>query len=387
MVKKRSRPDKEKKKTPAVWIRVATLAGLALVVLAARSASTFRPGPVPARTSSPTSTATPRPSRTPSPTATRTPPALPAPYRTSLLNPLDPPHEYLQEPCQALHDKWASTNSPPGTVAMVIMFHSISDKATSNPNHISEFDFRYLMQRLHEQGFQAITTAQLADFLEHNAAIPERSVLLVADDRHTAQYYNVFFRTYWEQYGWPVVNAWISTEFNTADLWQQQVDLHNEGWVDYQAHGVIHNLPMGPDSTDEYIFSELQGSIDKFEEYFAKKPIAIIWPGGGFAERPVEVARQLGYHLGFTVNPRGPLMFNWVPLSDEADPHRPSWLPEGAMGDPLMVLPRYWDTDAILHMDKVIQISQEAAAYAQENKAVEMDYYDIVCSPAYGPIP
>ena len=52
-----------------------------------------------------------------------------------------------------------------------------------------------------------------------------------------------------------------------------------------------------------------------------------------------------------------------------------------------MVLPRYWDTDAIQHIPQVMQIGQEAANYAVENKALEMDYYDIVCAPHYGPIP
>jgi hypothetical protein len=99
------------------------------------------------------------------------------------------------------------------------------------------------------------------------------------------------------------------------------------------------------------------------------------------------MARQLGYRIGFTTSPRGPLMFNWVPLSDYEDPRRPSWHPEGQMNDPLLLLPRYWNKDAIDHLDKVIQISEEAAAYAEQNKATELLYYDIVCAPTYGPIP
>jgi hypothetical protein len=336
-------------------------------------------------TSSPVRTRTPEPSSTPTPI--RTPPDLPAAYQASFLYPGDAPHAYISDSCQYLRDKWTSTNAAPGTVVMVIMFHSVTNDPVTSPNQISEEDFRQLMQSLHDNGFEAITTEQLADFMERNAYIPPLSVLLTADDRHYRQYFDILFRQYWEEWGWPVVNAWISTDLSSADLWQQQVDLHNEGWVDYQAHGVIHNVPMGPDSSDEYIYGELQGSIDRFLEHFGKRPIAIIWPGGGFAERPVEIARQLGYRLGFTVNPRGPLMYNWVPLADVLDPRRPSWMPEGGMDDPLLVLPRYWDTDAILHMDEVIQMGQEAAAYAEANKAVELEYYEIVCSPTYGPLP
>ena len=132
---------------------------------------------------------------------------------------------------------------------------------------------------------------------------------------------------------------------------------------------------------------ELQKPIEAFQEHFHKNPIAVIWPGGGFTPQAVEVARSLGYQLGFTTNPRGPVMFDWIPLADIPDPRRPTWIPEGPVLDPLMVLPRYWDTDAIIHINEVIQAGQEAAAYAEQNNATELEYYDIVCAQKYGAIP
>jgi peptidoglycan/xylan/chitin deacetylase (PgdA/CDA1 family) len=319
-------------------------------------------------------------------TPTQTLPALPGPYQTGRLNSLDTPHTYIQNTCHYLYDKWSSVKSAPGTVAMVIMFHVITDQAIIDPNQISEYNFRQLMKNLHQDGFQAITTLQLDGFLEHNSKIPARSVLLVTDDKHTAGYFNALFRQYWIDYGWPVVNAWISDNLTTADLWKQQEGLNAAGWVDYQAHGVV-SAPITRDSTDDYILGELQGSIDVFHEHFDKTPIAFIWPGGGFTPHAVALARQAGYRLGFTTNPRGPLMFNWVPLADAGDPARPTWIPEGPANDPLMVLPRYWDTDAIIHLEDVMQIGQAAAAYAMTNKPAEMSYYSTVCSPTYGAIP
>jgi peptidoglycan/xylan/chitin deacetylase (PgdA/CDA1 family) len=247
--------------------------------------------------------------------------------------------------------------------------------------------FRQLMNKLHDDDFQAITTSQLADFMESNAKIPERSVLLVVDDRHYDPYFNKLFREYWVNWGWPVVNAWISTDLSTAELWQEMEKLNTEGWVDFQAHGFFHNTPIGPNSSEQYILQELQKPMDIFKANFHKTPIAVIWPGGGFTTHAVQVARQLGYRLGFTVNPRGPLMFNWVPLGDSVDQDRTTWLAEGPVNDPLMVIPRYWDTDAIIHIPQVLQAGAEAATYAAETKATELDYYDIVCAPKYGPIP
>jgi hypothetical protein len=334
-------------------------------------------------TTIPTSPIVPTGTPIPPPQPTSVPPSLPLSFQTSLLNPLDLPHTYIQQPCQYLLDKWSTGNSAPGTVVMIIMFHSITDGTITDPNQISEFNFRRLMSALHQDGFQAITTGQLAAFMENNSKIPNRSVLLVTDDKHTANYFNVLFHQYWINYGWPVVNAWISDDLTTADLWKQQENLNAAGWVDYQAHGVV-SLPITPNSPDQYVRSELIGPIEVFLKHFNKRPIAFIWPGGGFSPRAVDMARQAGYRLGFTVNPRGPLMFNWVPLADGSDPDRPTWIPEGPVGDPLMVLPRYWDTDAILHLDEVIQIGQAAGSYARENRLAELQYYDTVCSAVYG---
>ncbi len=327
---------------------------------------------------------------TPAPTATaqQTPPALPAAFVASSLNPLDAPHTYVQDQCEYIRDKWTATNSPPGTIVMVVMFHSIEkgEATVTDSKNISSSDFKQLMNSLHDMGFQAINTGQLADFLEHNASIPQRSVLLTQDDRHAAANFNDWFRPYWEMWQWPVVNGWISAFGGSDPVLAENVALEQEGWVDHQAHGVVHNIPMGDGSSDEYLTGELQGSITNIQEYFKKTPIAIIWPGGGFGVRPVQFARKFGYRLGFTTNPRGPVMFDWVPLADQPDPRRPYFIPEGPVDDPLMVLPRYWDVDARAHLDDVRRIGEEAAAYAEQNKPTELAYYDIVCAATYGPI-
>ncbi len=334
---------------------------------------------------------TPVPSATaiPAPTAIRTPPPLPATFSASSLNPLDTPHTYIQDSCQYLKDKWSSTNATPGTIIMVVMLHGIEKgvATVSDPKEITSDDFQKMMNGLHQQGFQAIKTQQLADFMEHNAMIPARSVVLIQDDRHQAANFNDHFRPYWDKWGWPVVTGWISAFGGQDPYLQENVALSQEGWVDYQAHGVIHNIPMSDSSTDDFITGELQGSITNIQKYFNKTPIAIIWPGGGFGVRPVQFARKFGYQLGFTINDRGPLMYNWVPLADKQDPARPLDIPEGPVHDPLMTLPRYWPYQVLSSLDQVRQIGNDAAAYAEQNKATELAYYDIACAPKLGPIP
>lgn len=368
--------------------------GMILVLVACGSSDDIQPS-LPTETSIPTITLTntasptPMPTETPIPSATavRTPPALPPLYQSPYLNPLDYPHSYIENACDYLNFKWDPNKSEPGTVVMVIMFHSIMKDGTPPVNGIRYSEYVLAMEALKEQNFEAITIEQLVGFLESNDKIPPRSVLLIADDRHFRQYFDTFFRPLYEQWGWPVVNAWIShPEQTSAGLWEENEALAQEGWVDYQAHGVIH-YPIVESSTDDYIMGELQGSIDFIQQHYNKTPQAFIWPGGNFTHRGVQLARFAGFRVGFTVNPRGPIMFNWVPLADQDDPMRPSYLSEGSMDDPLMVLPRYWPSQILQEVDKVRVMGKEAAAYAEANKAVELEFYDIVCTPTFGPIP
>ena len=336
-------------------------------------------------------TATPQITDTPIPTATvpRTPPALPGTYQSGILKPNDIPRSYVADSCQYLKDKWDSTKSAPGTVVMTIMSHRINqDAATSDPASltISSKDLKRLMNSLHDAGFTAINMQQMSDFMYNNAKIPQLSVLIIVDDRSSSSKYNDHFRKYYEEWGWPVVNAYIGLD-ERPDLWAENAVLSSEGWVDYEAHGYIHNIPISDGSTDDFITSEMGGVITTFQKYFNKTPIAYIWPGGGFSKRAAEIGVQLGYKLGFTVNPRGPVMYNWIPQADAYNEDNPYAIPETPAGNPLMTLPRYMDITAGDHIDEVRVMSQEAAAYAEQNKATELEYYNIVCAPTYGPIP
>ncbi len=332
-------------------------------------------------------TGTPTPTETPVPTATipRTPPALPGTYQTSLLKAEDMPRTYVADSCQYLQNKWNSNNSAPGTVVMTIMHHGIN-KGEASGNDITVTEQKKLMNDLRDMGFQAINMQQMSDFMYNNTKIPQRSVLFIVDDRHFAEYFNDHFRPYFEQWGWPVVNAYIGID-ERPDLWAENAALSAEGWVDYQSHGYIHNIPISDPSTDEFIMGEMGGAITSVQKYMNKTPIAYIWPGGGFSARAVELGTQLGYKLGFTVNQRGPVMYNWIPQADAVNASNPYAIPETPAGNSLMTLPRYWSANARENIDTVRVIGEQAAQYAEQNKAAELEYYDIVCAPTYGPIP
>jgi len=307
---------------------------------------------------------------------TPTEPALPlTTFQSRYLNPLDTPRTYIQDSCMYLINRWNRLNARPGTVVMVIAF-----------NEDILYDFDRIMEQLHGQGFKAINTQQLLTFMERNGKIPPRSVLLIQDNSHSMDDFKRF-RDYWDMWNWPVVNGWVSEPDTTDALWEENIEMEREGWVDHQSQGFIAGTLLSDDSSKTVISRELKGSISAFAERYAKNPIAIIWPGGGFGQRPVEAARQLGYQLGFSSNSRGPVMYNWVPLADEFDPKRPTYIPEGGIKDPLMTLPRYSPDQVLDAIDMVRVTGNEASEFARNNKTTELEYYTTVCEPIYGKMP
>ena len=333
----------------------------------------------------------------PSPAVVETPPPLPPPYVSEWINPLDYPHTYVSDICQYLRNRWDPNKSAPGTIVMPVMFHSITDGDATQPYQISHETLAQLVRDLREQGFEAISMDQLVGFLYDNQKIPARSVILIVDDRHYADYYETHFR----EFGWPVVNAWISIPGTLPEVIEGNQRLQQEGWVVHEGHGVVHNIPIqawaqgtvietnvfGQIPAEEYIFNEINGSMETIAAVYGRRPVAYIWPGGGFTPYAAEIAEQVGFKLGFTVNPRGPVMYNWIPLADQPDAARPSYMPEGAVENPLMVLPRYWDVDASYHIDVVREVSNGAIDHANASKQVELEYYRIACQPSLGPIP
>ena len=329
------------------------------------------------------------PSPAPSESTTSQPPAPPLPetYQTDYLNPLDIPHSYIEPTCRALRYKWSPFNSKPGTVVMIILFKNINRGTADLPDSITVVDFLILMSQLEEQGFEAINAERLQAFMERNAPIPPRSVILVQDGNQSADYFDKNFGEYFARLGWPVVNGWVSEQNVDENLRLENFEMEYENFVDHQARGTTSDVVLKDETAKTVIVRELQGSLTGFADQFGKTPNVIIWPNGGFGIRPIEAARQLKYRIGITQNPRGPIMFNWVPLADDFDPERPNLIPEGRIVDPLMTLPAYPAEEALLAIDTARAIGNQAAAYAEENKAAELGYYNIVCADEYGPMP
>ncbi len=322
-----------------------------------------------------------------SPAAAASQPAPPLIFQTELLNPLDKPRTYIPETCKYLRARWNPYYAEPGTVVIVIMMRRVTGVKPDNLLDVDNNQLRQLMSQLKAQGFEAITAQQFLYFMERNVKIPPRSALIIRDGNYGARDFEENLGVYWREWKWPVVNAWVSAKDAPEELWKENAALEQSGFVDHQAGGVQSDARLADETSKVVMARELQGSLEGFAARFGKSPIAFVWPNGIFGERPARIARVLDYQLGFTMNARGPVMFNWVPLASEFDPARPTYLPEAAIGDPLMTLPRFSPAEALAALDSVRMIGRQAHDFAAQNREAELEYYRLMCEAEYGKIP
>jgi hypothetical protein len=256
------------------------------------------------------------------------------------------------------------------------MFHSIykDGRAVDDPKEISVTEFEGFISAARTLGFETITTKQLYDFLEHNAYIPPRSMIMIVDDRRPGVIQERFLPKL-DQYDWTVTAAYITDPDSLIWAWELMDQLHETGRVDIQSHGYSGQVYIVESTTGEEIHSEIDRSTVVLEERYGTRPIAIIWPGGNFTLLAVEIARQDGYQLGFTAYSRGPLMFNWIPLGEE----------ERSIGDPLMLLPRAWSNSAAFNLEQAVEMGEQASEFAQEHYPEEALWYSTVCGGELSP--
>jgi hypothetical protein len=251
------------------------------------------------------------------------------------------------------------------------MFHSIVENGTQvdDPNKdITADQFNAFVDYAHHLGFETISTPELLGFLNSNASIPSRSMMIIVDDRRPGLI-NEWLMPVLEEYDWTMTAAYITDPNSLIWAWSLMEELYASGRMEVQSHGYTGQLYIVAETPVDQIQNEIWSSTAVLEEHFGTRPLAFIWPGGNFTPLSVEIARQGGYELGFTAYSRGPLLFNWIPLGEK----------EREVNDPLMVLPRAWSSAANVNIDEALKVGEQSAEFAQQNFSAEASWFRTYC--------
>ena len=202
------------------------------------------------------------------PTITPTPPEL-ALFAFSDLHLFVEPVSYVEDPCTYLLNRWGEGKSAPGTIVVPIMFHSVAKpgREVTDDTTISQDYLEFFMEKAIELGFETITTEALIGFLETNEKIPERSMLLILDDRRPGVTED-YFMPYLIENDWTLTLAWPTTDATSDTLWQRMEALAETGYLDIQSHGHDHIYIQGYTPLEE-IEEEVFKPVGSFNRILA----------------------------------------------------------------------------------------------------------------------
>lgn len=198
---------------------------------------------------------------------------------------------------------------------LILCYHSVEDDPC--PMSMDTPSFRRQMEFFKRRGYQTITLDQLVDYLAGKISLPSKSVCLTFDDAYTCVYENAF--PLMAEYGF-TATIFLPTDFvdDTCKWilegrnpeydskipqlpimnWDQIRDMAEAGFQ-FSAHTCSH--PNLTELTDDEIRRELRENREVIGDHTGQPSEFICYPYGFYDQRVIDVARDLGYRGGCTL--------------------------------------------------------------------------------------
>ena len=184
----------------------------------------------------------------------------------------------------------------------VLCYHRFSTKRSSDKITVSAETFDRQMAYLKNNGYTVLTLKQFEAFIDYRLRPPRKSVLITIDDGWKTTHTIAF--PILKKYGFTAV-LFVNTDnikekLNTNTLtWEELRELRDSGLIQIESHSVSHeDLTRIP---DEQLHRELKESKRLINAKLGITSTSLAYPYGLFNRKTIEIMRQYGYRLGFTV--------------------------------------------------------------------------------------
>ena len=202
---------------------------------------------------------------------------------------------------------------PPSLSVPILLFHRLGpvltdDMTVTTPVVESE------LKIIQERGYHVIPLKTLlAAYNDPAGTVPERSVVLVADDGHKSVYTDLFPLI--KKYQIPVTlfiypSAISNPSAPYAMTWQQLAEMKASGLVDIQSHTFWHpnfnveRKRLAPAAYEKFSRDQLVKSKSVLEQRLGGKVDILAWPFGIRDDQLDEWAKAAGYEAAFTIDRR-----------------------------------------------------------------------------------
>lgn len=209
----------------------------------------------------------------------------------------------------------------------ILMYHHFDESETSGAV-VKKEEFIKQIAYLKENGYNTITVQDLIDYKASKKELPEKPVIITADDGYLSNY----------EFMYPILkeNGMKATIFVIGDAidnaqknidigygipkfnWEQAKEMYESGVISIQSHtynshykaetqngevGVL-SAPLVDETEEEYktrIDKDIKDSIEGIQNNLGYKPVALAYPYGEFSDIAEQVLTDNGIEFTVTV--------------------------------------------------------------------------------------
>ncbi len=220
-----------------------------------------------------------------------------------------------------------SGNEGDGESVVVLMYHHFDEnEANTSSVTMTPERFKEQLLALKEAGYTSIRERDLYDYYYNGGTLPEKPVVIRIDDGYRSNY----------EYAYPILKEleWFATIYVVTDFrgetpgknphftWDEAREMVASGWIDIQSHTAnAHHYVQGKrkegpflttkqwdgkneESDADYrarIRDDLLRAKETIEREIGNDVYALTFPYGAFNDVVIDVAREVGYELMYTV--------------------------------------------------------------------------------------
>jgi len=200
---------------------------------------------------------------------------------------------------------------PPPLSVPILLYHRLG------PVHADEMTvttpvFEAQLKLIQERNYKVVPLQALMAALGDSAAtLPERAVVLVADDGHRTVYTDMFPLI--QRYKIPVTLFIYPSAISNASYaltWEQLAEMKASGLVDVQSHTFWHpnfnveRKRLAPPAYERFTQDQLVKSKSALEQRLGGKVDLLAWPFGIRDDQLDQWAQAAGYVAAFTIDRR-----------------------------------------------------------------------------------
>jgi peptidoglycan/xylan/chitin deacetylase (PgdA/CDA1 family) len=193
----------------------------------------------------------------------------------------------------------------------ILLYHRLGP-ASPDEMTVTTPVFEAQLKLIQERGYKVIPLAALVAALGDSAApLPERAVVLTADDGHRTVYSDMFPLI--QRLKIPVTLFIYPSAISNADYamtWAQLAEMKASGLVDIQSHTFWHpnfnveKKRLTPAAYEKFTQDQLLKSKAVLEQRFGEKVDLLAWPFGIRDDQLDQWAQAAGYVAAFTIERR-----------------------------------------------------------------------------------